>query len=85
MKSRSIKETEQRGYGNTMNLKLDYEVKRTPNTPRREGARYLAHWGVLKLQIDFARVDFPEPEIPQVIRTIVVLSSGTGAINRTRT
>jgi len=32
-------------------------------------------------RIDFARVDFPEPEIiPQVTRAIVV-SSGSGAIN----
>ena len=47
--------------------------------------RYLVYWKFFKSQIDFARVDFPEPETPQVIRTMVVLSSEVGAINCART
>jgi len=55
------------------------------NTPKRDGTRYLAYTIFFNLQIDFARVDFPEPEIPQVIRTIVVVSSGAAGINCART
>lgn len=49
---------------------------------RQNRIRYLACGASFKLQMDFARVDFPEPEIPQVIRTIVVSS---GAINCAKT
>ena len=49
------------------------------------GTRYLVYWKFSKLQMDFARVDFPEPEIPHVVRTMVVVSPGVGAINCVRT
>ena len=56
-------------------MKLGYEVKptQTSDTPKEGRTNYLACLEFPKLQIDFARVDFPEPEIPQVIRTIAVV------------
>ena len=49
-------------------IELRGKLTQTSDTPR-EGKTCLEF---SKLQIAFARADFPEPEILQVIRTIIV-------------